>query len=207
MIYTRARFGGRCTPDFLTQKHADLLWEIVSFPPSEMSSLPDCVVYTVPATMIHTPSIMEEFSLISDYEGSSSQLIAKRSTEPKSVYKISNAFDPQEFERITIYHEELEKDKQLCYPDAVHSGCSILTNRTQAHQTGWGYDIVYSKHDRWVCPFIDDSKEVSDIYFRHSVPEIEMTIRGNVPNRTVLKILAANMPRCYGNLIKKQHTS
>ncbi len=207
MIYTRARFGGRCTPDFIGTKHADLLWEFICLPPADISTLPDCVVYTVPAVMIHTPTIMEDFSLVSDFGGSSSQIIGKRSTESKSVYKISNAYDPKEFERITIYHEELEKDQHLCYPDAVQSGASILTDRVQAHQVGWGHDIVFSKHHRWVCPFIDDSKENSDLYFKHSVPEIEMTIRGNVSNHTVLKILTANLPRCYGNLIKKHHTS
>lgn len=207
MIYTRVRFGGRCTPDFLTAKHADLLWEMISLPPSELSFLPDCVVYTVPAVMIHTPTTMTEFSVVSDFKGSSSQLVAKRPTETKVVYVISNAFDPHEFDRVTIYHEELNKDKYLLYPDAVHSGCSILTERVQAHQIGWGKEVVFSYYKRWVCPLIDDSKEVSDLYFKHSVPEIEMTVRGHLNHRIVLNILAANLPRCYGTLIQKQHTS
>jgi hypothetical protein len=189
--YTRVKYTR------LDDTIADLLWEFITLPPSEVTHLESKIVHDVPPSMVEGSRSSQTFTLISDPYAKTSQLVCKTARSPETMYPLSC---PQHtFTGVIISHEELDSNKHKLFPNSRFSGSSILTTRLQAHQIGWGHNIIFSRHKRYPCPYVDTLKETSDYYFKTYVNEIELTVRGDVSDDVILKMVTANLPRCFGH--------
>jgi hypothetical protein len=192
--YTRVKYTA------LDDVTADLIWDFICLPPSELGHLETVIVYDVPRAMIENSRGGQKFTLMSDPYAKSSKVVCTTSRSPDKVYEVTGTI--RSFTGIIVMKENVEVNKHKLYPRACYSGTSILTNRVQAHQFGWGHQLLFSRHKRYQCPYVDTLQESSDYYFRGYTNEIELTILGDVCDNVVLKIVTANLPRCFGNFKK-----
>lgn len=159
--------------------------------------LEQAILYTIPASQVVRPIIKDgQYTILSEMDGSLIEpQVAKLEYRLPATYTLASTAKSRSVDRVTIYHEEIEKGI-LLIPNAKYSDARLYTRRTTVEHEGWGRKWTF--HFREACFYPMENDTDPHIYFTGQPRyEIEVITDDWVEDEIVLDVLRANLNAIY----------
>jgi hypothetical protein len=164
--------------------------------------LEQAIVYTVPVSQVVRPIIKNgQYTILSEMDGSLVEpRVAKLEYRLPATYKLSSTADTRSVDRVTIYHEEIEKGL-LLIPHAKYSDAKLYTRRTTVTHEGWGRQWTFHFREVYYYPMENDTDP--HLYFTGQPRyEIEVVTDEWVEDTIVLDVLRTNLNAIYKPILE-----
>lgn len=195
MWRTRVVLGSCYHEDFVGSKVYELVKEFSQIPPAQVDKQKDIIRYEVPVSQVsgfvdddrmHFVEVDSHCTLIRS-EG------VQRMHRPITI-KLAHACIPRDYDRMTIYREQVYPDSFLLKEEANFSHVKFIHERVNSSLPGWEYSWKTCLQRQWICPYYSSSDPESIVFRCKPMYSIEVLIDDLPSVDTIEKFVNTAMP-------------